>query len=556
MSIKPYPHQEKSIAEILDKLQTYRKILYQLPTGGGKTYVFSFITKHWVENHNERVLILCHRTELIEQTFHSLNRIGVTCELVTSKVKSLKHNSQVYIAMIETANRRLEKNPNFFKNVGLIINDECHILIFEKVFKYFTTSKILGCTATPIVLKRITFFKCKHCKTVYDDLQECCNDEVIEWTKPFTMSEIYDDIVVGASIKELIDLGNLVQEITFIKKYTDSSKLKIDNKTGDFSEQSMNDTYNDENALFNVVLNYEEICKGKKTMVFNSTSKSNKLVYERFLEAGYNVRMFDSVNKELSGGRKTLVKWFKDTPDAILCNVGVFTTGFDVTDVEAIILNRPTKSLSLFLQMVGRGGRSTQKIYKDHFIVIDGGNNIETHNEWSDETRDWKRIFFEGLSTEKEKAKKENLEDLQDCPSCGAYFSKTLDICPQCNFEIPSKVKKEKEIGNVVTEPIRKIPPPNADRIYNYVKSQNGDMNMAWRILINQTFDLFRYYRVTKENYLQTKANGNLKKRINNIVRQNYFVLYSKTDLEKGTNRTINYLENKINTKLIEYYGE
>lgn len=554
MSIKPFPHQQKSIDEIIEKFKTHQKVLYQLPTGGGKTFVFSFLTKYWCETYNKKVLILCHRNELIEQTASSLNRIGVTCELVTSKVKSLKHKCQVYIGMIETVNNRLQVNPNFFKDVDLIINDECHILIFDKVFKYFPATKILGCTATPVVLKKIAFYKCLHCKTKYDELINCCNDEVMEWTRPFTMSEIYDDIVVGASISELIELGNLVQEITFVKNYTDSNKLKIDNKTGDFSEQSMNEAYNNDNALFNVVLNYKEICEGKKTMVFNSSSKSNKLVYEKFVDSGYNVKMFDSVN--VCEPRKQVVKWFKETPDAILCNVGVFTTGFDVTDVESIILNRPTNSLSLFLQMVGRGGRSTKNIYKDNFIVIDGGNNIERHNEWSDTTRDWKRIFFEGLQKEKEKSKKIALDDVQTCEGCGNILAKAIDICPNCGHEMKAKPKKEKTEDNIITEPIRKIPPPNAEKIYLYTLAQNEDLNFAFKIMINQILDLFRYYRVTKENYITTKNNGNLQKRISNIIKSCYFILIGKTDLVSGSNRTIKYLYNKTLEKLNKFYGE
>ena len=555
--IQPYPHQAKSIDEIFQKFQVNQRVLYQLPTGGGKTFVFSFLTKKWVEKTNKKVLILCHRIELVNQTIASLNEIGLTCEAVTSKTKALNHKSDVYVGMVQTINNRLNVNDNFFKDVDLVICDECHWLIFNKVFKFFPFAKILGVTATPIVLKKITFYKCKHCKTKYDELTECCNDEVIEWTRPFTMSEIYQDIVVGASIQDLINDGKLVQEISFVKNYTDTSKLKIDSKSGDFSEASMNDAYNDENALFNVVLNYKEICEGKKTIVFNSTTKSNLLVYNKFKEAGYNVKLSDSVNE--SENRESVVNWFKNTPDAILCNVAQFTTGFDVTDVEAIILNRPTNSLSLFLQMVGRGGRSTTKIYKDSFILIDGGNNIERHNEWSDPTRDWKKIFFGGLDKEKEKAKKIELDNLQICENdeCGAYFPKAIDVCPECNTEV---LRKKREINktesDLITEPIKKIPPPNAEKIYLYTLSQNEDLNFAWRILINKIFDLFIYYRVSKEKYQSALNSGELDKKIKKMVTQCYFVLKSKNDLNSGVERTIQYLVNKVKIKLENKYGK
>lgn len=555
MSISLFPHQEKSVNEIIEKFKTNQRVLFQLSTGGGKTFCFSFLTKHWVNARpNEKVLILCHRKELIEQTFKSLNQIGVTCEIVTAGKKYLTHSCNAYICMVQTLSNRLDKNPDFLRNIGLIIVDECHNMSFNKLFPYFPNSKILGCTATPIVQKRITFFKCSHCKKKYDTIEQCCGDEVIEWSRPFTMSEIYNDIVIGASIKELIDLGNLVQEITFVKNYADTSKLKIDNIKGDFSNESLDIAYNEESALFNVVLNYEEICKGKKTMVFNSTTKSNALVYEKFKEAGHNVKLFDTVNN--SDGRAGVVKWFRDTPDAILCNVGVFTTGFDVTDVEAIILNTSTKSLSLFLQMVGRGGRSTKKIYKENFIVIDGGNNTKEHSEWSDNSRDWRRIFFGGLEKEKEKSKKISLDNVQSCENekCLYLFPKSIDICPECGTQITHKPPKEKIESDLITTPIRKIPPPNAEKIYLYCKSINEDLNFAFKIMVNQIFDLFRYYRISKDQYSANKSDGRLQKKIEKIVQQNYFTLKSKHDLNSGTERTLKYLYNKVYQKLDDYY--
>ena len=551
--IELYPHQQKSVNEILDKFQTHQRILYQLPTGGGKTIVFSFLAKHWVVKTNKKVLILCHRIELVNQTIASLNKIGLTCEAVTSKVKTLKHNCSIYVAMVETANNRLAKNDNFFRDVDLIICDECHILVFDKIFKHFDFSKILGCTATPILLKKITFFKCQHCKTNYDELTTCCNDEVMEWTKPFTLSEIYNDIVVGASIQDLINDGKLVQDISFVKDYADVSKLKIDNKTGDYSDVSMNEVYNDDKALFNVVLNYKEICEGKKTIVFNSTSKSNKLVYEKFLASGYtNIKMFDSIN--ICEPRKQVVEWFKSTQDAILCNVGVFTTGFDDTTVQSIILNRPTNSLSLFLQMVGRGGRSSSLIYKENFLVIDGGENIKRHNEWSDASRDWRRIFFEGLGDDREKSKKVSLEDVQACDGCGYLMPKTIDKCPECGFVIPAPKPRPIKEGMNIVVPIKNIPPPNGEKIYLYTLSQGENLNFAWRILINQIYDMFVFYRVSAEAYNKSKASGELDKKIKRMITACYFVLKSKSDISSGTERTINYIINKVLKKLEERY--
>jgi superfamily II DNA or RNA helicase len=118
--VKPFKYQEEAINEILDKFQSKQRVLYQLSTGGGKTFVFCFLTKKYVEYFNHKVLILCHRQELIDQTIKSMTRIGLTCEELTSKTKNLNHLSNCYVAMVETAHNRLKKNEYFFKNVGFL----------------------------------------------------------------------------------------------------------------------------------------------------------------------------------------------------------------------------------------------------------------------------------------------------------------------------------------------------------------------------------------------------------------------------------------------------
>lgn len=552
--MKPHKHQETSINEIFEGFQAHRKLLFQAPTGAGKTVIFSFIIKRWIAENGGKVLILVDKDELVDQTYLSLLKIGVFAEKITSKVKKPNHNGDCYVAMVETAFNRLSVDSDFFQDVSLVIADEAHILVFEKVFGFFPTTKILGCTATPVSLKKVKYFVCKHCKTEYVNLEQCCGDEPIEWIKPFTLSNIFDDIVVGTSIHDLIEAGNLVQEISLVKTTANLSNLKVDSITGDYTSESMTDAYGSNSAVFNVLLNYEETCKGLKTIIFNPTTIVNKLVYDKFIEAGYtNVKMYDSVNNK-SSERKSLVEWFRNTPDAILLNVGVFTTGLDVKDIQAIILNRSTKSLSLFIQMVGRGGRSCDTIYKDKFIVIDGGDNIATHGEWSDPNRDWRNIFFNG--TDKPKPKREQVEDIQNCPNCGALFPKAHSVCPECSYEIvpPMTEKRESKISNEVLKPIREIPPPNPEKIYHYTKTKDEDLNFAWRIMQNQIVDLFHYYRVPRTVYENTKNNGKLEKRVKRIVQNCYFVLIDKPDLERGMHRTLNYLYNKTLNKIEHYY--
>lgn len=542
MELRDY--QKDAIQKIEELFKTKRKILLQLPTGGGKTFVFSFFAKDFIKQYNQRVLILCHRDELIEQTKESLIKIGVSVETIQAKNKRALHNSDVYIAMEKTAENRLNENPDFFKNVGLIIADECHELRYEKIYKFFKESKILGVTATPVHTKKHNFYKCNYCSDISYDIDVCHNEEMQEWTKPFTFSEIYEDIVSTVQIQELINNGSLVKDISFIRTPKNMEALKTDN-TGEYTNSSMETVYANDEQSFNVLLNYEEICKDKKTIIFTSSTKVNTILLEKF--KGYNVRSYDSMNNK-SNERKLVVDWFKNNSDAILINTGVFTTGFDVRDVQAIILNRPTQSLALFLQMVGRGGRCTRgnEIYKDNFIVIDGGGNIDRFGHWSD-NKDWINIFYNGLS--KPRAKKEPLELTNTCKSCGYIMAKSIIKCPECGYEEPFKEKKQKDEEQTAATVISKVPPPNPKKIYEYVKRCNEDMNFAWTILINQIYDLFIIYQIKKEQYLNKG-----KKRINEIVRNNYFFIHG-SDLTCGVRRTIKYIENKIINKLNNKYG-
>src|SRR5690606_12092001 len=268
---------------------------------------------------------------------------------------------------------------------------------------------------------------------------------------------------------------------------------------------------------------------------------------------GYNVKLFDSVN-DAGVSRKQLVKWFRDNDDAILCNINVFTAGFDCKEVEAVIINRATLSVSLYLQMVGRGGRSADKIYKDSFVFIDGGVNIAIFGEWCSNDSDWEDILWNGIG--KPKQKKEDIEDVKDCEECGFLMPKTSIECPNCGNKIEESVKEQREvvISEQVLEPIRKIPPPNGKRIVEYTLSKGENAHFAFRILQNKILDMFIYYRVTKEKYEAVKRNGKLDAKIKKFVQQCYFSIINEPHFKNDSNRTMAYVINKCKEKIEKYY--
>lgn len=546
--MKPFPDQERSIQEILQGFEEHQRQLFCLATGGGKTACFSFIAQRFIKKYKKRVLVLAHREELISQTLKTLRTIGVTCESVVASKKKLQHYSDVYVAMVQTLKNRLRNDEDFLKDVGLIIIDECHLLMHEEIFSYYNDAKILGVTATPTVLKKVSFSKCSVCRKEYDTVQMCCNYETYEYTRKFTLSEIYENIILGKSISELIMDDRLVRDLVYCVGNIDRNSLSIDAKTGDFDTKSSNEAFSRE--TFNVIKNYEELALGKKTIIFNPTTEINSSLYERFIEKGYeNVKMFDSVNCKKSE-RKPVIDWFAKTPNAILLNCGVFTTGFDEPTIECVILNLSTLSLSKYHQMIGRGGRKCDTIYKPNFMVIDGGGNTAEFGKWSDEV-DWKSIFYG--TDEKPKAKKEALDQTKQCKNCGMIYAKNAIECPECEYKEEEKervIKVSEEVATLIDE----IPLPNGKKIVQYVEKIGRDKNFAWVILQNQILDLFIRHGVTFGTYSKTQDNGKFEASIRRIIKEPYSSIQGSS-LTGTSLRTKAYIINKIKKKLDDYYS-
>lgn len=550
-----HDYQEEGIQSIFRELSIHNSVLYQCMTGAGKTVIASFICRRWIEEGRGKIVITCHRTELVDQFVETLLELGVSAQPYYAKTKQTHYFADVYVCMVETINMRLKKGRFETGGITLVISDEAHILVHEKVYKYFDRSKFIGLSATPVIMKRIKYHYCKYCHEEHPVEAVCCGFQTDEWTKPFAMSEIYDSIVVGPGADKLIEMGQLVRETSLGKDYAHIEELKTDSD-GEFTAESLDKIYSDADAVFNVILNYEQFCTGKRTMIFNSSTKVNKLIYSKFIEKGYyNVRMYDSVNQS-EHSRKDIVEWFKDTPDAVLLNCGVFTTGFDCKEVQAIILNRATMSLSLFLQIVGRGGRATKKIFKDTFLVIDGGANIERFGEWSSD-RDWEHIFFNGIG--KAKPNKVDIIDIQDCLKCGALFPKAAIECPMCGGEVSQPVKvdggdKQVKESSDIMKPIREIPPPNAKIIYEYTKHMEKDINFAFKILYSRVRDMFIYYRVDANTYERSRQTGELDRKIYNMVNPVYLYLIRRSDIQNGANRTRSYVVNRAKKEVESLY--
>lgn len=395
-----YAYQQGDINAIFERLENAPKnhhLLYQLPTGGGKTVIFSEIVRRYLAEYDKKVVVLTHRIELCKQTSKMLKSFNVKNKIINSVIKELPDQEEYscFVAMVETLKNRLNDEKLEIDNVGLVIIDEAHYNSFRKLLVSFKNSFILGVTATPL-----------------------------SSNIKLPMNENYNELIVGDPIYRLIENGFLAKAVTYSYDVGLTS-LKV-GINGDYTVKSSDDLYTNMAMQEKLLHAYTEKSLGKKTLIFNNGINTSLYVYETFREAGYDIRHLD--NTTTTEDRKEILAWFKHTPDAILTSVGILTTGFDEPTVETIILNRATKSLTLYFQMIGRGSRKLPG--KDNFTVIDLGNNAARFGLWS-EPIDWQHIF---------KSPEFYLENLRDDaeiemhfkytmpPDLRAKFSKTPDV--------------------------------------------------------------------------------------------------------------------------------
>ena len=405
-----YNYQREDLEKIfahINKHPAGTNILYQLPTGGGKTVIFSEITRRFIQETGKKVMVLTHRIELSKQTSKMLHGFGVSNKIINSEVKELYDQDEYmcFVAMVETLNNRLQEEKVSIKNIGLVIIDEAHYNSFRKLFKYFEESTILGVTATPL-----------------------------SSNIKLPMKDHYKHLIVGESIKSLIEKDFLAQAKLY--NYDVSLKTLKLGIHGDYTVKSSDEFYGNHSMLGKLLTAYEEIAKGTKTLIFNNGINTSLYVYETFKKAGYNVRHLDNKNNPTE--RREILEWFAKTPDAILTSVSILTTGFDEPTVESIILNRATRSLTLYFQMIGRGSRVLPN--KKEFNVVDLGNNIARFGPW-DAPVDWQEIFhFPDFYLENIKNDEEIERDfVYEMPDeLKAKFSKSENI----TFDVKEEYKK------------------------------------------------------------------------------------------------------------------
>ena len=372
-------YQLTAVDEIREAFKEAKRVVLCLPTGAGKTVVFSEIVRRVLEK-GRRVAIVTHRRELLSQA-GKLNR----CDIL----------------MVETLNNQIKRGVVDLSSYDLLVIDEAHIGNFRKILEGFE-GFVIGATATPV-------------------------------SKP-PMAQSYGKLINSVGIGELIAQGYLCNPITYAMHPVDTSKIA--SRMGEFTAQGLDDAFNRPKVYEGVVQEFCKRWKEKKAIVFCVNIEATINTAEAFAKELGEGRVYCVHSKLSAYERADLIEEFMVSKYGILVNCGIATTGFDCPDIEVVVVNRATKSVALWLQMVGRGSRPTAN--KSAFTILDFGENVHRLGFWQ-EARDWGKAF---AGTEQKKG--QGVAPVKDCPCCGAVLYASARFCDFCGEIFATEKKAER----------------------------------------------------------------------------------------------------------------
>lgn len=358
-------YQQSAKDRIFAMWERYHNVLLQMPTGTGKTVLFTSIIKDLSAVSGSRILILAHRKELIDQIDAHLNKYDITHGLVVNGRKR-DLSILIQVASIQTISHKSNEELLEEINPSFIIIDEAHHSLaktYTTFWKKCEKAWKLGVTATPYRLNNAPF------------------------------KYHYSDILVSSPIKEFIDNGFLADyEFYTENPYHELTKtidsIKEKSATGDYKVNTLLEKLNIDKHIKQLILCYLTYAKGLKGIVYAISIEHAQNICQAYKDIGVEAAFIDSNTPKTE--RAKIVGRFRDSEIQIMVNVEIFSEGFDCPDIDFIQMARPTWSLSLYLQQVGRGLRKSKEDKKT--IILDN-SNMFAHFGLPSENWNWIKHF-------------------------------------------------------------------------------------------------------------------------------------------------------------------
>ena len=373
-------YQQKAKEEIFEAWDEVDNVMFQMPTGTGKTRLFtsiiSDINKYSIKRkEGVKILIVAHRTELIRQIGEHLDGYKVGHSFIAGGMER-DFRKPVLVASIQTIANSHNREVVKKMKVQFVIIDEAHHALaesYKKLWDMYPNAKRLGVTATPWRMNHKSFL------------------------------DLFDKLILSMPIKDFIKQKYL-SPYKYYSLKNDSDILKtIDDieidKTGEYKESSMKEKMDIGSIRAQLLDSYLSLAEGKRGIIYAINIEHAKHICEEYKKAGYKAVSIDS--KTPADERNQVKDKFKRGLIDIIVNVDIYSEGFDCPEIEFIQLARPTRSLVKYLQQVGRGLRVTKN--KDICIILD---NVGMYSRFGlpDARRHWKYHFI-GKKIEEEPAK-------------------------------------------------------------------------------------------------------------------------------------------------------
>lgn len=341
MNLRPYQLAAK--AAVFEQWESVDKTLLVLPTGTGKTIVFSAVTEECVRQ-GKRVLILAHRGELLAQAADKLYKTtGLKSAVEKAEQSCLGSFYRVTVGSVQTLMRekRLKGfSANYFDT---IIIDEAHHAIsesYQNVLRHFPAAKVLGVTATPD-------------RGDMKDLGSVFESLAYEYTLPQAIKEGYLSPIKAVTIPLTLDISGVATQ------------------AGDFKASDI-DTALDP-YLYQIADEMLKYCAERKTVVFLPLVKTSQKFRDILNERGFRAAEVNGESEE----RAEILEAFDKGKYNVLCNSMLLTEGWDCPSVDCVVVLRPTKVRGLYCQMVGRGTRLCEG--KTELLLLDFLWHTERH---------------------------------------------------------------------------------------------------------------------------------------------------------------------------------
>ena len=383
---KLHPYQQKAKSDIFKAWDEVNHVMLQMPTGTGKTYLFSSIIHDinvWsMKTHTpNKMLVIAHRRELIDQIDKSLGVFHVAHSVLAGPKAQRNLSNPVIVSSIQTITHPANEGDveRLKSRIHFVIIDEAHHAMantYRKLWKMFPEARFLGVTATPWRMNHSGFRR------------------------------IFDKLILTQSVKKFISQGYLAPYNYFSLKPNSWVQGAINgihkfDKWGDYDEHALIDTMDLGHIRAQLVKSYQKHAWKKKGIIYSINKQHSANICNDYRRLG--VRIVDIDDSTPPALRKQYVDEFKEGKIDIIVNVNIFSEGFDCPDIEFIQLARPTRSLTMYLQQVGRGLRITEG--KSKCIILD---NVGMYSRFGlpDANRHW-MAHFRGQDVD-ESPKKEN----------------------------------------------------------------------------------------------------------------------------------------------------